>query len=93
MSVAKTILSQIKIADSCAMLAWGARDLVSTNSGLQFRVGGHAKFSGLVHVKYNKGTDTYDVDFTKIKKGMPIVVKAAKDVFVEDLVNTIDAVV
>ena len=93
MSVAKTILSQIKIIDAYAMMAWGAKDLVNTSKGLQFRVGGLAKFKGLVHVKYNKVTDLYDIDFIKIKKHMPVVVKTSEGVFAQDMVNTIDAVV
>ena len=65
--------------------------MVNTGKGLQFRTGGMAKHKGLVHVKYNEGTDLYDIDF--IKKSMPVVVHAVSDVFVEDLVSTIDLTV
>ena len=75
------------------MWAWVAKDLVATKQGLQFRVGGLAKFKGLVHVKYNEADDLYDIDFLKIKKGMPVVVQSSEGVFVDMLVNTIDKVV
>ena len=67
--------------------------MVNTGKGLQFRTGGMAKHKGLVHVKYNEGTDLYDIGFIEIKKSMPVVEHAVSDVFVEDLVNTIDLTV
>ena len=91
MNTANTILQQIKTLDPRALFAWGAKDLVNTGKRLQFRTGGMAKHKGLVHVKYNEGTDLYDIDF--IKKSMPVVVHAVSDVFVEDLVSTIDLTV
>lgn len=93
MNTAQTIISQIKAIDGRAFWAWGAKDLVNTGKGLQFRVGGMAKFKGLVHVKYNEATDLYDIDFMKIKKGVPTIVHTDNDVFVEDLVNVIDLTV
>ncbi len=93
MSIAKTILTQIKTLDPRALWAWGAKDLVATKEGLQFRTGGMAKHKGLVHVKYNQGSDLYDIDFLKIKKGVPTVVQSSNEVFVEDLVGTIDLIV
>lgn len=93
MNVAKTILNQIKAIDAHAMLAWGAKDFVCTSKGLQFRVGGLAKFKGLVHVRYNEGNDLYDIEFFKIRKGMPEVVKKVEGVFWDWLVDVIDATV
>lgn len=93
MSIAKTILSQIKTIDPRAMWAWGAKDLVDFGNGLQFRTGGMAKHKGLVQVKYDGGSDLYNIDFLKIKKGLPTVVKSVEGVFAEDLVNTIDLTV
>jgi hypothetical protein len=93
MTVASTILSQIKALDPSAMWAWGAKDFVNTGKGLQFRVGGMAKFKGLVHIRYNEGADLYEIDFIKIKKGLPVVVKTVDDVYVEDMINVIDATV
>ena len=93
MTVAATILSQLKALDPRAMWAWGAKDLANTGKGLQFRVGGLAKFKGLVHIRYNEGSDLYEIDFIKIKKGLPVVVKTVDDVYVEDMINVIDATV
>lgn len=93
MKVSETILKQIKILDKFALDAWGAKDFVYTNKGLQFRVGGLAKFKGLVHVKYNQATDLYDIDFLKMKKGLPTVVKTINNVYVFNLIKTIDSVV
>ena len=93
MNIAATILSQLKALDPRAMWAWGAKDLVNTGKGLQFRVGGLAKFKGLVHIRYNEGSDLYEIDFIKIKKGLPVVVKTVDDVYVEDMINVIDATV
>lgn len=93
MNVAKTILDQIKAIDARAMWAWGAKDLVNTGKGLQFRVGGLANFKGLVHVRYDEGNDLYDVEFIKIKKGVPVVVKKEEGVFCDCLVKVIDATV
>ena len=93
MNVAQTILSQIKAIDARALWAWGAKDLVNTGAGLQFRVGGMAKFKGLVHVKYNAGADLYTIEFSKVRKGLPTVVNSVSDVYAESLVNEIDRVV
>ena len=38
MNVAKTILSQIKALDGWSLGAWGAKDLVALENGLQFKV-------------------------------------------------------
>ena len=93
MNTATIIRDQILGLDRRALAAWGAKDLVATKQGLQFRVGGLAKFKGLVHVKYNEADDLYDIDFLKIKKGMPTVVQSTDGVYAEDLVRTIDLVV
>ena len=93
MNTAKTILSQIKSIDPMSVWAWGAKDFVATSKGLQFRTGGLAKFKGLVHIKYNEGSDLYDVDFLKMKKGMPSVVSATNEVYADMLVEVIDSVV
>jgi len=43
MTIAKTILAQIKTIDPWAMNAWGAKDLVGKESGLQFKSSGMVK--------------------------------------------------
>ena len=92
MTIAQTILSQIKTLDGRALWAWGAKDLVNTGNGLQFKVGGLAKFKGQVLVKLND-SDLYDIEFFKLRKGEVKVITALSDVFAEDLVATIDSVV
>jgi hypothetical protein len=92
MNIAQTILSQIKTLDARALWAWGAKDLVNTGTGLQFKVGGMAKFKGQVWVKHN-GNDLYDIEFFKIRKGEIKVTNKFEDVFAEDLVSMIDSVV
>jgi hypothetical protein len=91
--IAQTILAQINTLDARAMLAWGAKELVVTSEGLRFRIGGMAKFKGLVHIKYNRGTDLYDVDFIKTRKDSLGVVKSKYDLFAEDLVEALDSVI
>lgn len=92
MNIAQTILSQIKTLDGRAMWAWGAKDLVNTGSGLQFKVGGLAKFKGHVLIKLNT-SDLYDVEFYKIRKGDMKVTNTFSDVFADNLVEVIDSVV
>jgi len=107
MNVAKTILSQIKALDAWSLGAWGAKDLVALENGLQFKSsGGMVKNKGIVQIKLN-GLDLYDVSFGKIRKyeykeiefGGTIrkyeykEIEKVTDVFVEDLVNVIDEMV
>lgn len=91
--VAQTIVDQIKTIDRRAFWAWGSKDFVCTQHGLQFRVGGMTKFKGLVHIKYNAGSDLYDIDFLKIRKGLAEVVKSEEGVYAEDLVGTLDSTI
>lgn len=92
MTVAKTILSQIKTLDSMALWAWGAKDLVAMEDGLMFKSSGMVKNKGKVVVKLN-GKDLYDVTFGKIRKFEYKELARIEDVFVEDLVATIDGMV
>ncbi len=93
MSIAKTILQQIQTIDARALWAWGAKDLVNTGKGLQFRTGGMAKHKGLVNVIYDEANDLYNVEFLKMKKGLPVVVHTDFGCYAEDLVNVIDLTV
>lgn len=90
MNIARTIVSQIKSIDAWALGAWGAKDMVAMPDGLKFKTSGMVKWKGFVHVKYNYGTDLYDVDFFRIRGAKLIVDKAVEGIFVEDLVNTIE---
>jgi hypothetical protein len=93
MSVAQTILSQIKTLDRTAMIAWGAKDLVNMNDGLKFKTSGMTKWKGYVYVKYNEGSDLYDIDFFRIRGVDVKYDKQAKGIYAEDLVWVIDGVV
>lgn len=93
MTIAQTILSQIKTIDPMATFAWGAKDLVNMGDGLKFKTTGMVKWKGYVYVKYNQGTDLYDIDFFRIRNFEVKNDKQMRDVFAEDLVNIIDSVV
>lgn len=93
MTIAKTIISQINAIDRRAIWAWGAKDFVNTGTGLQFKVGGLAKFKGHVHIKLDEGSDLYDIEFYKIRKGEIKVVHDCRGIFADNLVNVIDMVV
>lgn len=93
MSVAQTILSQIKTLDRSAMIAWGAKDLVNMGEGLKFKTSGMVKWKGYVHVKYNEGNDLYDIDFFRVRGVDVKTHKQAKGIYAEDLVWVIDGVV
>lgn len=91
MTIAKTILEQIKVLDFWALGAWGAKELVAMNDGLKFKTSGMVQWKGYVHVKYNHGTDLYDIDFFRIRSSQIKIDKAVQGVFVEDLVETINS--
>jgi hypothetical protein len=90
--VAKTILSQIKTLDRMAMCAWGAKNLVDIEDGLMFNSSGMVKNKGYITIKLN-GNDLYDVTFGKIRKLEYKELVRVEDVFVENLVETVDNMV
>jgi hypothetical protein len=92
MEIAKTILSQIKALDKMAMCAWGAKDLVGMEDGLMFKSSGMVRNKGNVMIKLN-GNDLYDVTFGKIRKYEYKELACVEDVFVENLVETVDKMV
>jgi hypothetical protein len=93
MSIAQTILSQIKTIDPRATWAWGAKELVNMGDGLKFKTSGMVKWKGQVYIKYNEGSDLYDIEFFRIRGANVKYDKQVSDVFAEDLVNIIDSVV
>lgn len=93
MTVAQTILSQIKTIDPRALWAWGAKDLINMGNGLKFKTSGMTRWKGYVYVKYNEGMDLYDIDFFRFRKMEPIYDKKVEGIYAEDLVNVIDGVV
>jgi hypothetical protein len=91
MTIAKTILTQIKTLDPMALFAWGAKDLVNIGNGLQFRSSGMAKWKGNVVIRYNEATDLYDIEFIRIRAGVIKKDASSEGVFAEDLIRFIDA--
>ena len=94
MSVAQTILSQIQTIDPRALWAWGSKEYMRTSTdGIMFKTSGMVKWKGKVQIELN-GADLYDVTFLRIRKVKGqytcITDKKVTDVFVGDLVNTID---
>ncbi len=90
--VAKTILSQIKASDKMAMFAWGAKNLIDIEDGLMFNSSGMVKNKGYITIKLN-GNDLYDVTFGKVLKFEYEELVRVEDVFVENLVETVDKMV
>jgi hypothetical protein len=93
MSIAKTILSQIKTIDPRATWAWGAKNLVDMGDGLKFQSSGMVKWKGQVYIRYNEGTDLYDIEFFRIRNTEIKPHKGLTDIYAEDLVNVIDEVI
>ena len=91
MSIAQTIRQQITTLDRMAFFAWGVKEMVTNTNGLQFKSTGMAKWKGWVDVKYNEGTDLYDIDFFRIRAGKLIMDRKVTDVYAEDLVENIDS--
>jgi len=94
MSVAQTILTQIQTIDPRALWAWGSKEHMRTSTdGIMFKTSGMVKWKGKVQIELN-GADLYDVTFLRIRKVKGqytcITDKKVTDVFVGDLVNTID---
>ena len=90
MTIAKTILAQIKIADPWAMGAWGAKQLVAKEDGLQFKTSGMVKWKGIVQVIYDAALDLYNVEFGRIRKYEYKVDKKIAGVYADQLVEVID---
>ena len=93
MTIAQTILSQIKTIDPRATWAWGAKEFVNMGDGLKFKTSGMVKWKGYVYIKYNEGTDLYDIEFFRIRNCEIKCDKGMTDIFAEDLVRVIDEVV
>jgi hypothetical protein len=89
-SIAKTIVEQIRFIDRWALGAWGAKNLIGLPKGLLFKTSGAVKWKGVVTVTLDEGRDLYNIKFTRIRKLQVIVDKVVEGVFVEDLVNVID---
>lgn len=84
MEMAKYIMSILK-TQLMVVWSWGLNSPIAIENGLRFKVQGF-KFHGVVEVKYNEGSDLFDVSFIKAGK----VVKTIDGVFFDMLVETID---
>ena len=84
MEMAKYIMSILK-TQLMVVWSWGFNSPMAVKNGLRFKVEGF-KFRGIVEVKYNEGSDLFDVSF--IKQGK--YVKSIDGVFLDMLVETID---
>lgn len=93
MSIAHTILDQIRAIDPMALPAWGARDLVNMGNGLKFKTSGMTPWKGWVYVRYNEGRDLYEIDFFRLRKAEVRYDQQVEDVYAEDLVRVIDGFV
>ena len=93
MSIATIIRDQIRALDRMALFAWGAKDLMNMGDGLKFKTSGMVKWKGYVYIKYDHGTDLYNLDFFRVRKSEVKYTERLSGVFAEDLVSTIDAVV
>lgn len=88
MEMANYIYSILK-TQLMVVWSWGFNSPQALTNGLQFRVQGF-KFKGWVSIVYNQGKDLFDVSF--LNNQMKIQ-KKITEVYFDELVNTIDAVV
>ena len=84
MEMAKYIMSIFK-TQLMVVWSWGFNSPIAIENGLRFKVQGF-KFRGIAEVKYNEGSDLFDVSFIKADK----VVKTIEGVYIDTLVSVID---
>lgn len=84
MEMAKYIMQILK-TQLMVIWSWGFNRPIAIENGLRFKVQGF-KFRGVVEVKYNEGSDLFDVSFIKAGK----VVNTIDGVFFDMLVEAID---
>lgn len=90
MTVGKTIIFQIRRIDPMATFAWGMKNAVYMSDGFKFKTSGLVKWKGYVYIKYDYGSDLYNVEFAKIRKYEWKTQKTVEGVYAEDLVRVID---
>jgi hypothetical protein len=89
--VSKIIMSQINALDKWALASYGAKNYVSSKNSLTFDVRG-SKFRGRVTIKLNR-RDLYDIEYGTIRKMEYTIKHTDKNIFVEQLVNTLDNII
>ena len=93
MTIANTILEQIRLADRAALMAWGVKEIVAMENGLRFKSTGMVKWKGYVEVVLDEGKDLYNIEFFKLRKAERKITKRVEGVYCDELVPNIDAVV
>ncbi len=90
MTIASTIYGQIHALDGMAWYAWGSKNPVALEDGLQFDVNGLV-FKGKVIIKLN-AMDLYDITFGRMdRKTFEFNVKHnAEGVYCDQLVEILD---
>lgn len=78
-------IMQILHAQLMIVWSWGFNGASMIENGLSFKVEGF-KFRGKVEVRYNEGTDLFDIRLVKNTK----TVEEITDVYADQLVNVID---
>lgn len=84
MEMAKYIMQILK-SQLMVVCSWGFHNATAIENGIRFSVQGF-KFRGTVEVRYNEGSDLFDVSFIKADK----VIKTIDGVFFDMVVETID---
>ena len=95
LTVANTIISQIKAIDPSALGAWGVafhptNKIVGGDNFVRFKTSGLVKWKGFVTITLN-AMDLYDIEFARIRGAKKIIDKEVNDVYCDQLVEIIDA--
>lgn len=85
MEMANYILSILR-TNLGIVWSWGFHQPISIPDGLKFKVQGF-KHSGWVVIKYNEGTDLFDVKLNNPSGG---VVQQIEGIYLDELIDTID---
>jgi len=85
MEMANYILSILR-TNLGIIWSWGFHQPISISDGLKFKVQGF-KHTGWVVIKYNEGTDLFDVNLTNPSGG---VVQQIEGIYLDELIDTID---
>ena len=93
LTIAKTIMAQIKTIDRMALMAWGAKNFIGSEDGIAFDVNG-PKHRGRITIKLND-MDLYDIQAGHMnRRTFDWIVDAEEsDVYVEDLVRFLDGII
>ena len=78
-------IMQILRSQLMVVFSWGFNNPIAIKNGLRFKVQGF-KFKGVVEVKYNEGSDLFDVRLIRNGEVLEIV----EGVYLDSLVDVID---